>query len=527
MRGMSIAVKLWAVVVAIVIAFTAVVAGAGWRSGKTSAAANALNDEMMLRVKTATRWMGLTEANAARTLAIALSTEAPVASAFKEAMQATSAQISEMQKRLEGLDLSEADRAAMQRVGEARKAMLAARDQVNKLKEAGDNDAVAKYVMQSYVPASDAYLKTLADFVQLQQTTAERHRGEAAAASMKTVKMAAVAVGLLLLAIIVGAYFLIRNIREPLMQANGMAGRIATGDLSSRDKDISRADEFGQLLHSLEAMRASLAKMVHDVRQSADSIAVASSQIASGNQDLSARTEATSSSLEQTAAAMEEFASTIQHSDGTARQASQMAGSASTVAERGGSVVSQVISTMGEIQTSSHKIADIIGVIDGIAFQTNILALNAAVEAARAGEQGRGFAVVASEVRSLAQRSAAAAKEIKDLISGSTERVENGARLVAQAGETMTELVASVRRVSDTIAEITASANEQRDSIHQVHESVRDLDQMTQQNAALVEESAAASESLREQAHQLTQAAQQFKLHQPSSATPLLAGGRH
>ena len=248
------------------------------------------------------------------------------------------------------------------------------------------------------------------------------------------------------------------------------------------------------------------------VRASAGSVTVASDEIATGNQDLSARTEQAASNLQQTASAMEELTATVRNSADSARQANQLAASAAEVAQRGGSVVSQVVSTMDEINASSKKIADIIGVIDGIAFQTNILALNAAVEAARAGEQGRGFAVVASEVRSLAQRSAEAAKEIKGLIGASVERVETGARLVADAGQTMGEIVGSVQRVSDVIGEITAASGEQSDGIGQVNTAVTQLDQMTQQNAALVEQSTAAAESLRQQAQRLAQALAGFRL---------------
>jgi methyl-accepting chemotaxis protein len=248
------------------------------------------------------------------------------------------------------------------------------------------------------------------------------------------------------------------------------------------------------------------------VRSATDSINTASAEIASGNQDLSARTEQAASNLEETAASMEQLTSTVRQSADSARQANQLASSASEIAVRGGNVVGQVVTTMNEINASSKKISDIIGVIDGIAFQTNILALNAAVEAARAGEQGRGFAVVAAEVRSLAQRSAQAAKEIKGLIGSSVDRVEAGSRLAAEAGQTMSEIVGSVQRVSDIIGEITAASGEQSDGIGQVNVAVSQLDQMTQQNAALVEESAAAAESLKDQATRLAQVVQVFRI---------------
>ena len=268
----------------------------------------------------------------------------------------------------------------------------------------------------------------------------------------------------------------------------------------------------GSLLDGLKRMVDSMRTTLLQVRSSTDSIGTASSEIATGNQDLSARTEQTASNLQQAASSMEQLTGTVKQSADSARQANQLASSAAEVAARGGAVVSQVVATMDDINTSSKKIADIIGVIDGIAFQTNILALNAAVEAARAGEQGRGFAVVASEVRSLAQRSAEAAKEIKGLIGASVEKVEGGSRLVADAGQTMTEIVGSVKRVSDIIAEITAAAAEQSQGISEVNSSVTQLDQMTQQNAALVEESAAAAESLREQAARLATVVGTFRL---------------
>ena len=296
-----------------------------------------------------------------------------------------------------------------------------------------------------------------------------------------------------------------------------VAQAVARGDLTTRFGAV-RADETGQLLAALQAMNQSLVRLVGDVRLSSDSIATGSSQIANGNQDLSQRTEMQASSLQQTAASMEQLNATVRNSADTARHATQLANAASDVAAKGGAVVGQVVGTMEGITASSRKIADIIGVIDGIAFQTNILALNAAVEAARAGEQGRGFAVVASEVRNLAQRSAAAAREIKGLINDSVEQVEAGSRLVGDAGRTMDDIVAQVKRVSELIAEISAATQEQTSGIGQVNQAVTQLDQATQQNAALVEESAAAADSLRGQASKLVEAVSVFKLEQRALA---------
>jgi methyl-accepting chemotaxis protein len=317
---------------------------------------------------------------------------------------------------------------------------------------------------------------------------------------------------LLALAVLIPlTFFSVRSITQSISQASQLAELIAAGDLT-RDVRVTSNDEMGQLVGAMARMQDSLRGLVHQVQEAAGNISTASTEIATGNHDLSHRTEQTAANLEEAASSMELLTGTIQQSAQSSRQASNFASSAAQVAVRGGSVVSQVVTTMDQITASSRKIADITGVIDSIAFQTNILALNAAVEAARAGEQGRGFAVVASEVRSLAQRSAEAAKEIKGLIASSVERVEDGSRLVSQAGETMTEIVSSVHRVSGIIEEITASSSEQSDNVAQISQSVSQLDNMTQQNAALVEESTAASESLREQAVQLTRAVAQFKL---------------
>ncbi len=525
--------KLWLSVLAIIILLVSVVGFAGYRSSKSQAQADAVIRELAARVESALKWQGLTETNAARTQAMIVSSDPSVEAEFKDVIAATSAQISQVQKSLEAMNLTEADKAQMAKIAVARSAMLDLRKKATHIKSEGRNDEAIALVKQSYNPAVVAYLQSLRDFVDLQQKYAVQRQSELGADRMRTVQLAAVMVALVLLGIGVGAYFLIRSIEQPLAQAQTLAQRIAAGDLSAQES-VTRGDEFGDLLRALYAMSESLGRMVHQVRQSTDSIATASAEIAQGNHDLSARTEQASSNLQQTAAAMEQFTSTIGQSAQSAQQASSLANGAASVARKGGDVVSQVVSTMEEIQHSSSKIADIIGVIDGIAFQTNILALNAAVEAARAGEQGRGFAVVASEVRSLAGRSAEAAKEIKQLIGVSAQKVEAGSGLVQQAGSTMQEIVQSVQRVTDMIGEITAASAEQSSGIAQVNQAVGHLDQMTQQNAALVEESTAAAQSLREQAEQLAQAVSQFKvsgvadtLSAPRRPPPVPAPAKH
>ncbi len=327
---------------------------------------------------------------------------------------------------------------------------------------------------------------------------------------------------LLALAIFAFAWLVARKIKEALDKAISASEQIAAGDLTVKI-NVDSEDETGHLLASLKEMNDGLAKIVGEVRSGADSIATATEQIAAGNADLSQRTEEQASALEETASSMEELTSTVKQNADNAQQANQLAISASGVAVKGGDVINKVVCTMQSITDSSRKISDIIGVIDGIAFQTNILALNAAVEAARAGEQGRGFAVVAAEVRSLAQRSAAAAKEIKTLIEDSVSKVQDGSRLVEEAGHTTQEIVTSIKRVTDIMAEISAASLEQSSGIEQVNTAITQMDDVTQQNAALVEQAAAAAESLEEQAQQMVQVVTRFKLEESTQPQKVAA----
>ena len=339
------------------------------------------------------------------------------------------------------------------------------------------------------------------------------HTGEQIATQYADGRNLTVALGAA--AILIGAIFaflITRSITGPIREAVRVAETVSAGDLTSNIV-VSSTDETGKLMAALKAMNDSLVGIVGQVRSGTDTIGTASSEIAGGNLDLSSRTEEQASSLEETASSMEELTSTVKFNADNARQANQLAIAASQVATQGGAVVSEVVATMGSINDSSRKIVDIISVIDGIAFQTNILALNAAVEAARAGEQGRGFAVVASEVRNLAQRFAAAAKEIKTLIGDSVEKVDAGSRLVDQAGKTMSEVVASISRVTSIMNEITTASDEQRDGIEQVNRAITQMDAVTQQNAALVEQAAAAAASMQDQAARLSEVVGVFKLN--------------
>ena len=413
--------------------------------------------------------------------------------------------------KLAGLGLSDGEKALLADIakvdGEVDAAFKEAMGQVL----AFNSEGAAKVIATRIDPLNRKTLADINKLLDLQHVAQQSFMDGSLAADARLMLVLFVLGGA---AVAIGAWcaiFITRSITVPLSGALAVAQKVAAGELTSHVA-VEGKDETSALQQALKDMNDSLAKTVSDVRNGTQTITVASREIASGNADLSARTETQASSLEETASSMEELTSTVKQNADNARQANQLAVSASSVAEQGGNVVAQVVDTMGSIKDSSRKIVDIIGVIDGIAFQTNILALNAAVEAARAGEQGRGFAVVASEVRNLAQRSAGAAKEIKGLIGDSGEKVDAGSRLVDEAGQTMGLIVTSIRQVADIMGEITAATQEQSHGIEEVNQAIAQMDQMTQQNAALVEEAAAAAESMQEQAQKLADAVSIFKL---------------
>jgi len=517
MKSLSISAKLWIPVMVMAVFMVLMTTVAATRTRHLQAIAKQTQEQQQRKFELALSWRGMTEANAGRALASLAASDSSAADALKSDIEATTARISELQKELEGIATEPDEKAAMARIADTRKSYIAARAAATKLKSEGNAEGAKQALEQNVRPAIASYLGAQQDFVKLENAKSDELRDAAGAERMRTVWSVAAVMGLIVLVLAFVTRYLIKTISAPLHELVVQAEQIGRGDLSASIAS-DRKDEIGDVQRALGQMKDSLNKVVAEVRRSTDSIQTASAEIATGNTDLSQRTEQTASNLQQAASSMSQLTGTVRQSAESAATANQLASSAAQVAQRGGQVVGQVVSTMDEINSSSKKIGDIIGVIDGIAFQTNILALNAAVEAARAGEQGRGFAVVASEVRSLAQRSAEAAKEIKTLIGASVERVEAGARLVQDAGTTMEEIVASVGRVSDIIGEISASTVEQSEGIGSVNGAVVQLDQMTQQNAALVEESAAAAESLKDQAVKLAGLVSSFKLSGGESA---------
>jgi methyl-accepting chemotaxis protein len=438
-----------------------------------------------------------------------------------EQIASSRAAVTKHLERLHGLIETPRGKELLKQIEVAQDKYVKGLDQMLKLIKAGTDDEAKAFLMAELRPALVALKKAVAEQIVLQrELTAIAAQSAAQTYADTRVLMFGLGAAALALATLV-AWWITVSVTRPVARALEVANTVAAGDLTSRI-DVTTRDELGQLLQALKTMNENLARTVSSVRSGTDTIATASAEVAAGSQDLSARTEQQAGALEETASSMEELTSTVKQNADNARQANMLAEMASNVAARGGEVIAQVVGTMGDINSSASKIGDIIGVIDGIAFQTNILALNAAVEAARAGEQGRGFAVVATEVRSLAQRSAAAAKEIKTLIGDSTDKVGAGSKLVSEAGATMQEIVESVKRVTDIMAEITAASEEQTAGIEQINQAIVQMDEVTQQNAALVEETAAASASMQDQAAQLAQAVAVFRV-EAAHAAPVSA----
>jgi methyl-accepting chemotaxis protein len=495
----------------LVILLAAIGAAVGvWRLGVLADHTRAMMDEPLTKERLAQEWFRNLTAGIRRTIAIAKSTDSSLEAVFADEIKVTTGRTNAVTEELTRR-ATEAEKEHLARSAELRKAFLAARQKVVEAKKAGNAEEADRLFAGEFMTAAKVYQDHVQTFLKMQTDAIDAvgqqvgREADRAQALLAALGVAALAAGVLM------TLALARSITRPLKQAVGLAQAVAGGDLTQRIA-VQGSDETAALLLALAEMQQRLAQLVSQVRQGVDSVGGASEEIARGNADLSRRTEQAASHLQQTTASMAALTGTVAQTAESARTADRLAGEASAAAQRGGEVVSQVVSTMDEINASSKKIADIIGVIDGIAFQTNILALNAAVEAARAGEQGRGFAVVAGEVRSLAGRSAEAAREIKALIGSSVDRVESGARLVVDAGRTMDEIVAGVKRVSDVIGEISAAASEQSAGIGQVNAAVTQIDGMTRQNGALVDQSTGAAAGLRDQAQQLGSVVARFRL---------------
>jgi methyl-accepting chemotaxis protein len=498
---------------ALILAMTVLISAVGaWRMNRIADKTKEMVAVPLVKERLITDWYSLNFASIRRTAAIAKSTDPSLGAYFKEDSAASVKKAAELLKKIEPLVAADGpEKELFAKILEQRKVYSASRDGTVKAKAEGNAEEAARILEKEFTPAAQKYQDLLQELVTMQRNSMDAtandidHNADVSTEMIVALCACALALG--------GAisWVLTRGIVLPIRDAVAVAETVASGDLT-RTIEAQSKDETGSLLRALRHMNDSLVGIVSQVRGGTDTIATASREISAGNLDLSSRTEQQAGALEETAASMEELTTTVRQNADNARQANQLAIAASEVATQGGAVVGEVITTMGAINDSSQRIADIIGVIDGIAFQTNILALNAAVEAARAGEQGRGFAVVASEVRNLAQRSAAAAKEIKELITASVANVDAGTRLVDQAGATMEQVVGSIRRVTDIMAEITSASQEQTGGIEQVNGAIAQMDQVTQQNAALVEEAAAAATSMQDQAAKLAEVVSVFKL---------------
>ncbi|WP_081768903.1 methyl-accepting chemotaxis protein [Herbaspirillum sp. RV1423] len=512
-NDMRVSLRLSACITALLVAMLSVTAITQYYAIDSAGRALSSVQDYDRRIVTAVTWLGTAELTSERMVAALHTSDGDLAAQYEQDVQSGLARMHAAQKNVSAQSQSAADRAALTGIEAIRGKLLDISKQASALSYKGDVGGVQTLIDNALKPAIASYLGALAGFVKLQEQQRDDMLLQVQEQRLTLIYAGLAGALLLLLAGGLTALAIARSITRPLTHAVALAEKIAHGDLAEQPGAGSmRRDEFGQLLQALGSMSARLRTVVSNVRSGVGSVSTASAEIASGNHDLAARTEQTVAKLQLTASRMEDFAGTIAQSMRSAGEANRLAVTAARAAEHGGKVVGDAVSSMAHITQSSHQIADITSVIDGIAFQTNILALNAAVEAARAGEQGRGFAVVAGEVRSLAQRSAQAAREIKTLIETSLETVRTGSRQVGDAGSAMSDIVSGVRQVAQLIEEIAAASHEQNDGIGQVNRAVADLDDMAQQNAALVEQAAAAAQSLRDQAAELAQLVSVFKL---------------
>lgn len=480
-----------------------------WNMRQVAVATQRMMATPLAKERTVSDWYHNISAAVIRTSFIIESEDNSLSAKFAADIAAGAKKASAIQNNFELT--SDREKAMYEKIKMYREQFQVAKNAAMVAKGTHDPARIARVYENEFKPVAQGYESVVLDFLKLQRETIDATAQQIADLYDRSFKLS-ILLGVLIVALgAVCAWLISRSITRPLATAINVAQTVASGDLTSHIEAKS-TDETGQLMLALKEMNSSLFKVVTSVRQGTDAIATASGQIAAGNMDLSSRTEHQAASLEETASSIEELTSAVRQNSDNAQHANQLAATASEVAIRGGAAVSEVVNTMDAINDSSKKIVDIISVIDGIAFQTNILALNAAVEAARAGDQGRGFAVVASEVRSLAQRSAAAAKEIKGLISDSVNRTDTGVKLVRQAGITMTEVVDSIRNVTTVMSEISTASHEQSVGIEQVNRSVSQMDEVTQQNAALVEEAAAAAASLQNQSDNLLQVVSVFRI---------------
>ncbi len=519
MKNLPIGVRLGGVFALILLLLLAVTAIGVWRMSGASVMTDQMVKNRLPNERMVEEWAKVIEVNAARTTTAWRAADPAEQKEVEAQMKKSSARATEIQNTLAKTIADPAAKAALDKVLDTRKAYTEARARVFKEKAAGNLDVAKEIFDKDMAAKREIYLASVARLSETQRALID-NSGVAIAANYASGRQIMIVLGLIAVVLAsLCAVLITRSITRPIGEAVRVARAVAAGDLTSNIV-VDTRDETGQLMAALKTMNDNLVGLVSQLRSGIDTIYTASREIASGNLDLSSRTETQASSLEETAASMEQLTATVKNNAAHARNANGLAIEASAVARQGGAEVSEVVATMGTINASSRKIVDIISVIDGIAFQTNILALNAAVEAARAGEQGRGFAVVAGEVRNLAQRSAAAAKEIKELIGDSVDKVDSGSRLVERAGTTMDNVVAAIGRLGGLVGEISTASNEQQDGIEQVNVAITQMDGITQENAALVEQAAAAAASMQDQAMQLSRLVETFKLTASASAPP-------